>query len=116
MACLLFWGLVVLRVADEGQRRRRFVLVHADFSAAVSIFVCLLTSRRARPLAAAHIASGAANTKDIPPLSKSFLEDRLENVAFPMRSQLSDGVLQSKPSLADWRSLISLLFINMYNY
>lgn len=79
------------------------MLVHADFPAAVSIFVCLLTSRRARPLAAAHIASGAANTKDIPPLSKSFLESRLENVAFPLRSQLSDGVLKSKPSLSAGR-------------
>lgn len=69
------------------------MVVRADFPAAVFILLCLPT--------AAHISSGTANTKGaIPPLSKSILENSLESVPFPLCSQLSDGVLKSKPSLS----------------
>lgn len=93
----------------------------ADLPAAVATFACLetrpppeaaSTPRRARPLALAHISSASANTGgSIPPLSKSILENRLSFIVvthsrtarrfhFPFDSQLSDGFLESKPSLS----------------
>lgn len=64
-----------------------------------SPYLCVCLSNLPQHLAAAHISSGTTNTKgDIPPISKSVLEDRLENIPFPLCSQLSDSVLKSKPS------------------
>lgn len=108
--CLRLWrpGGAAWKFRGRSASSRLHICLFADTSASRG---SLNTSPRS-PLAVAHISSASANTRgNIPPLSKSILENRLSFIVvtysrtarrfhFPFDSRLSDGFLKPKPSLS----------------
>lgn len=95
-----FWGLMVLWIVEGGQRRR-FCGVSRRFSCSrlhVCVFADTQTSQTSLNILLQHMLQQKPQIqRQNPSIFKKHLRSRLENVPFPLCSQLSDGVLKSKP-------------------